>query len=81
MRNSEMEPLRKGFTSDAVRLPFLSTWGDGGTGTAVLYIEVAIVHPKAYELRYQGKPYYLPKTAIPSTARLINGAEVQSAGD
>ncbi|MDY7231220.1 hypothetical protein [Hyalangium rubrum] len=62
-------------------LPFLSTWGDGGTGTAVLYIEVARVHPKSYELSYQGKAYYLPKTAIPPSTQLIDGAKVQSAGD
>jgi hypothetical protein len=45
--------------------PVLSTWGDGGTGTAVLYVQVHNKLGSIIVTRHQGKNYYFDLKTIP----------------
>lgn len=40
-------------------VPVRSTWGDGGTGAAALYVEVERVEKDRAEIRFRGKTYHL----------------------
>ena len=45
--------------------PILSTWGDGGTGTAVLYIRISKRNGSIITTTHQGKDYYFDLNTIP----------------
>lgn len=63
--------------------PILSTWGDGGTGTAVIYISVADKKGSTARAVYRGKNYYLDLQSIPQNAWewLKAGDDFKTAGD
>jgi hypothetical protein len=49
--------------------PIISTWGDGGHGTATLLIEVSSRKGAIIEVRFAGKPYYLDLRSLPGDPR------------
>lgn len=63
--------------------PILSTWGDGGTGAAVLYISVVHQDGDLITTSHQGQKFYFDLKAIPKRNRelLKAGKDFKAAGD
>lgn len=63
--------------------PVLSTWGDGGTGTAVLYVQVKKKLGSVIVTRHQGKDYYFDLRTIPEDNRkwMEAGDDMSTAGE